>query len=285
VLLTGLQRIVYQALRGEYRRAEQVTRRDRLAFARMGQCVRHLLMAGTNPGLLANRVAAGEVAAATSPGQVGLAGALRGYGRRETPRKFAVLARLVADATADRKKVVVWSYFPGNLEQLRRQFARYHPAVVHGGVPSNLTQPDAPVTREAELERFLVPDGPCRVLLASPAATGEGVSLHRVCHDAIFLERTFHAGLFLQSLDRIHRLGLAPDQETRITFLVTSGTIDELVDERLRLKTARLGRILDDPDLAVLALPDEEIDSDDLLGLDEDDLAALLNHLGESDVP
>ena len=45
------------------------------------------------------------------------------------------------------------------------------------------------------------------VLLANPQAMSEGISLHLECHDAIWLDRTYNAGQYLQGIDRIHRLG------------------------------------------------------------------------------
>lgn len=108
-----------------------------------------------------------------------------------------------------------------------------------------------------------------------------GISLHHHCHDAIYLDRTFNAGQYLQSLDRIHRLGLDRDQETRFTFLLTSETIDAIVDARVRVKADRLGKMIDDPNLAAVALPDDE-DFGDVID-DAEDLTALFAHLRGDD--
>jgi hypothetical protein len=136
-------------------------------------------------------------------------------------------------------------------------------------------------TREGELDRFRN-DPNCYVLLANPAAAGEGVSLHHWCHHAIYLDRTFNAGHFLQSQDRIHRLGLAPGTLTRFTLLVSSTSIDETVDGRLRDKVSALSLLLDDPGLVRIALPTEDEDGRD--GASEpafqDDLAAVRDHIG-----
>ena len=116
------------------------------------------------------------------------------------------------------------------------------------------------------------------VLLANPAAMAEGVSLHTVCHDAVYVDRTFNAGQYLQSLDRIHRLGLPDDAETRIHLITATGTIDDHVRRRVEVKSRRLAHMLADPGLARLALPDEEADGaffDDQLDLEE-----VLRHLG-----
>jgi SNF2 family DNA or RNA helicase len=108
---------------------------------------------------------------------------------------------------------------------------------------------------------------------------GEGVSLHQVCHDAIYLERTFNAGQYLQSVDRIHRLGLAKDVETTISFLVTEGTLDEAVLDRIEIKAINLATMLDDPSIVTMALPDEDDVGDPIDVGDDADIAALFTHL------
>jgi len=284
--LTGLHSDIYRALLDQYVGQFDLGRRDRVTFAQMGEVVMYLLEAATNPALLvAGSSRWDPIEFRHPPLEVPpdsrLADLLANYGRYETPRKFVELARIVEVNARNGRKTLVWSNFVRNLETLRRMLQRYRPAMIHGGIPSDITQPAGLVTREAELMRFRR-DPQCMVLLANPAATGEGVSLHDVCHDAVYLDRTFNAGLYLQSVDRIHRLGLAPDQETRIIFLLTSSTVDEVVDRRVRDKAERLGSMLDDPDIITMALPDEEdygpaIDT-------EEDLAALFAHLRGDDV-
>ena len=115
------------------------------------------------------------------------------------------------------------------------------------------------------------------VLLSYPATLGEGISLHHVCQDAIYVVRDFAAGRFLQSLDRIHRLGLEADAETRITVLASASTIDEVVAARLASKLDFMGTILDDPAVQQLADLDEEPAVGG--GLDRSDLQALMGHI------
>lgn len=144
-----------------------------------------------------------------------------------------------------------------NLKALARQLRNYNPAIIHGGVPSENANSFGAVTREAELRRFRK-DPDCVVLLANPAACGEGVSLHHECHHAVYLDRTFNAGQFLQSQDRIHRLGLADNVTTRFTILQSEGSIDERVDVRLRDKVQALSRLMDDPGLVLVSLPEAD---------------------------
>jgi len=280
-----LQGKIYQALRDRYVGELQVNRTDRAELARMGEIVMYLLEAATNPHLLSAGSASGDQVGFRHPPldippDSTLWQLLQQYNQYETPTKFRTLAQMIANNAEHGRKTLVWSNFVRNLLALQRMLAAYQPALIYGGVPSVLTDPDAELTREADLERFRTDDN-CRVLLANPAAMSEGVSLHQVCHDAIYLDRTFNAGQYLQSVDRIHRLGLKAGQATRITFLVTNGTIDEIIDGRIKEKAERLGEMLDDTDLATMALPSEEdygpaIDT-------HDDLVALFAHLRGED--
>jgi SNF2 family DNA or RNA helicase len=281
VPLEGLQAQIYQALRNQYAGAFILSRRDRSDFAKMGEVVMYLLEAASNPQLLAAGASQFDAISfrhppLSLPAQSTLAELLADYGRYETPRKFVELAKLVKQNADLGRKTLVWTNFVRNIFTLERLLARYEPAIIHGGIPSQIVAPTAPLTREKELERFRNSDS-CRLLLANPAATSEGVSLHRHCSDAIYLDRTFNAGQYLQSVDRIHRLGIPKDHETRITFLITESTIDEVVDGRIREKAERLGVLLEDHDIASMALPDDE-DYGRAIETDED-LAALFAHL------
>ena len=89
------------------------------------------------------------------------------------------------------------------------------------------------------------------VLVANPAACSEGISLHTVCHHALYLDRNYNAAQFLQSADRIHRLGLDPNQTTFIEFVFSPGTIDESVNRRLAFKIDQMEQALRDPSIGL----------------------------------
>lgn len=282
--LTGLQREIYAALRDQYAGRLPLGRSDRSRFARMGQVVMYLLEAATNPRLLpfGDRpdplTARPHFPLVPIPPNAALADLVAKYDEHENPPKFERLAQILSDNIAQRRKTLVWTNFVSNIELLEVALKRLDPAVIHGGVPSD-RRGGGERTRDGELAKFRSNDN-CWVLLANPAATSEGVSLHHDCHDAVYLDRTFNAGQYLQSVDRIHRLGMAPDQATRITFLVTEGTIDETVNQRVLEKAERLGSILRDRDVATMALPDEEHYAEVIA---EDDLAAIFAHLSGED--
>jgi SNF2 family DNA or RNA helicase len=282
VPLAGLHEQIYGSLRAEFSSMVK-TQRDRVDLSAWGNVVMYLLEAATNPALLpAGSSSSDPIQFRHPPLPVPADSSLRDlisdYAAYETPTKFVQLAGLVDQLRRDDRKVLIWSNFVRNLETLERMLAVHEPALVHGGIASELTQPRAARSREAEIARFRS-DKACGVLLANPAAMGEGISLHQVCHDAVYVERTFNAGQYLQSVDRIHRLGLAPDIDTTIYFLVTERTIDEAVSARIELKATNLGIMLDDPSIATMALPDDDDVGDPIDVGDDGDIAALFAHL------
>ncbi|MFE1578218.1 DEAD/DEAH box helicase [Streptomyces fradiae] len=263
-----LHQEVYDALIGRFSARAAGAEGD---FQALGKIIVYLLMAATSPALLAVGTTRHEpltyqVPPLAVPEGSPLFDLMRDLPSYEMSPKYREVLAIVAENAAKGRKTLVWSTFIRSLNTLERMLKEFRPAIVHGATED----------REAEIERFRK-DPDCMVLLSNPATLGEGISLHHNCHDAVYVDRDFAAGRFLQSLDRIHRLGLAPDTETRITVLASAGSIDEVVDQRLGDKLLFMGRILDDPAVQELA----DLDDEPALGggLDERDLQALMGHL------
>ncbi len=169
---------------------------------------------------------------------------LAGYRQAELPAKFEEALRILDEQVAGGEKTVVWTSFIKNIDQfgdlLRRRLG-VPVYTVDGRVPvedDGAVTPDNPgeevdSTREQRIQSFLNNRDPA-VLVANPAACGESISLHRACTTAIYLDRTYDCARFLQSVDRIHRLGLPPDARVRVFVLqaVRNGQrgMDALVD-------------------------------------------------------
>jgi SNF2 family DNA or RNA helicase len=267
--LEGVHRKLYDALLGHFQSEVQGHADDDLS--RLGRVVLYLLMAATSPALLPlgghrYEPLAYQLPPLNPPEGSSLQLLLANLPTYEMTPKFVELATVLSRNRALGRKTLVWSTFVRTLTTLERLLEEYQPALVHGGT----------VDREGELDRFRR-DPDCWVLLSNPATLGEGISLHQVCKDAVYVDRDFAAGRFLQSLDRIHRLGLPPDAEVRVTILLSERTVDELVEERLRAKLDFMGRILDDPDVQELSDLNEE--PTESAGLDVDDVRLLLGHL------
>lgn len=280
-----VQSAIYSALVGKYVGSLGLDTADRRNLRDLGLIVMYLLEAATNPLLLMAGADQDDLPAFAHPplevrDSASIVELLKRYADFERPWKYEAVRAIVADAARSGQKVLVWSSFVRNLKFLKRELSEFNPAVVHGGVPpADGAPPSAPVTREAELNRFRHDRG-CSVLLANPAACGEGVSLHHWCHHAVYLDRTFNAGHFLQSQDRIHRLGLDANTETKFTLLLSEGSIDQSVDRRLREKVVALSILMDDRGLVDVSLP--EVDGEDAAedhALESSDVDAITAHL------
>ncbi|MER6257790.1 DEAD/DEAH box helicase [Streptomyces sp. NPDC001584] len=273
VELDGLHREIYDALVGRFTARAEASRDD---FDALGKAMLRLLMAATSPALLVEGSSRYEPLSFQVPPleaaeDESLFTLLQKLPQHEMPPKYQAVRDIVSRNAAAGRKTLVWSTFVRNITSLERLLSVYQPAVVHGGTPD----------REEQIRRFRQ-DPDCCVLISNPATLGEGISLHRECHDAVYVDRDFMAGRFLQSLDRIHRLGLAPGTETRVTVLASGGTIDEVVTLRLAEKLEFMGAILDDP--AVRQLGDLQEERPVAAGMDEADMRALLRHMGAARV-
>ena len=262
---------IYGALVGQFSARASGHEAD---FQALGRILVYMLMAATSPALLAVGSTQYEpleyrVPPLHVPERSSLFELMQDLPAYEMSPKYQEVLAVVSQNAAQGRKTLVWSTFIRSLNTLQRVLARFNPAMVHGGT----------LDREGQIQRFRG-DPDCMVLLSNPATLGEGISLHHECHDAVYVDRDFAAGRFLQSLDRIHRLGLSPDVTTRITVLETAGTVDEVVTARLAHKLEFMGGILDDPAVQQLADLDEEPSIGG--GLDRDDLRAMMGHLRAS---
>ena len=200
------------------------------------------------------------------------------YPDYETPAKFEAVESLVRQATSQDEKVIVWTWFVHNIKMLSRRLEDLGPLQIYGDIPKDYEE-DASLNREKILDAFKT-DKDSRILIANPSATAESISLHKVCRKAIYMDRTFNCGQYLQSLDRIHRVGLAPDDVVRYQIIVADGTIDEVVNQRLNEKAQRMGTLLED-DLPILDL---EQASDEVTGSEgevDEDFDAVVRYLQE----
>lgn len=71
-------------------------------------------------------------------------------------------------------------------------------------------------------------NGDFDVLITNPHTMAESVSLHSICHDAIYYEYSYNLVHLLQSKDRIHRLGLPDSQYTQYHFLLDNYSVEGL---------------------------------------------------------
>lgn len=246
-------------------------------FRRIGKSVVKLLQAATNPMLLTLK---DDYEEETIPIPLDREywELLEDFRRYEKPVKIEYLQKRVKDILSENSenKILIWSYFVRNIKILEKIFKDYNPVSIFGGIPTGPEDND--IYREGRIRKFHE-DNTCRIMIANPQACGEGISLHKVCHYAIYLDRNFNAAYFLQSIDRIHRLGLASDVNTNIEILISENSIDELLINRLNDKIKSMGSVLDDPYLHSLAYDPEDISKEEEVGIDTDDFKLIKQYV------
>jgi hypothetical protein len=89
-------------------------------------------------------------------------------------------------------------------------------------------------------------------LIANPQACAESISLHKVCHHAIYLDKSYNCGQFIQSKDRIHRIDVESPISPTYYYLYSVNDmsqklcIDEIIHKKLLEKEETMLRILED---------------------------------------
>jgi SNF2 family DNA or RNA helicase len=190
------------------------------------------------------------------------------YQKLETPNKFIVAKNLIKEKIAKNEKVIVWMTFIQNM----MQFSEYlkecgiENKLLYGAVPVETDSSDSVdyETREGIIREFHSKDSSFQVIIANPFATSESISLHKVCHNAIYIERTFNAAQFIQSKDRIHRYGLKKNDIINYYYIICENTVDEVIHERLSVKEQRMTELIENSDIPLFRFLDEEFEEDDI---------------------
>lgn len=253
VSMGEMQRRIYDVIEKKYM-SEIVSSKDDcfrqdLVKARLLR----LMQAATNPNLLSvplsNFASLEGFDSATVDEDSSLISDILQYASHETPAKFVKARELIEKIIADGGKVVVWAIYIKNILDFEKYLASYGISckTLYGATPVATGDEDEEEveTREKIISEFHKPDSAFKVIIANPFAVSESISLHKACHNAIYIERSFNAAHFIQSKDRIHRYGLKPGTETHYYYIISEGSVDEVIHNRLIEKETRLRDIIE----------------------------------------
>lgn len=230
------QKKLYDLLRSEEaRQIENLRANQRNMLRTMGRSVIRMLQLTSNPSLILKNINGHDEVISEIIAE-------------EKSPKIEYVCNRVRQLARQGKKSIVWSTFVENIELLKVRLEDLGADYIHGGVDAGSEDDD--FTREGKIKRFH-DDPNALVLIANPAAASEGISLHTVCHNAIYLDRNYNAAQFLQSVDRIHRLGLPEDVDTEVEILICPDSVDESVERRLKIKIDRMSEVLSDDSIRV----------------------------------
>lgn len=194
--------------------------------------------------MIFNSVSSGEIESFSSDSRCALAGVESAKDSEESrllaeadfpSSKFLACLNLVKHLVNLNKSVIVWCVFIRSIEQIVDKL------VASGFSAKSITGATEPEERARILDEFK--DGSIRVLVTNPHTLAESVSLHSVCHDAVYYEYSYNLIHLLQSKDRINRLGLPKGQYTQYYYLQTvfslngkPWSLDENIYNRLKEK-------------------------------------------------
>jgi SNF2 family DNA or RNA helicase len=194
------------------------------------------------------------------------------YKELEVPAKFIVVKDLAMGFVKEGKKVIIWGIFIQTIKDLQQylQDQGLISRLLIGEVPvESETLGDDVKTREDIIREFNSDHSSFDIIIANPFAVAESISLHKACHHAIYLERNFNAANFLQSKDRIHRVGLGPEQKANYYYILAESSMDETVHRRLIEKEQSMLKIIESTDIPLINMnmDHETDDSDDIKAL------------------
>ena len=164
------------------------------------------------------------------------------YNKIQAPQKFQEVKNLIeTDILPNNGKVIIWTIFVQNADELQTLLEQ-------SGIKTKLLIGRVPQEeREYVVKNFNNPEhNEFQVVIANPFSVSESISLHKACHNAIYLERDYNAANFLQSKDRIHRVGLPDGVETNYYYFISEHSIDSVIDDRLNTKVERMEKIIDE---------------------------------------
>lgn len=186
------------------------------------------------------------------------------YKNLEIPPKFIIATKMIKELISQGEKVLVWTIFIQNIIEFNEYLrdAGILSEFIYGATPiESDDSSDEVITRESIIREFHKKESKFDVLIANPFAVAESISLHKACHNAIYLDRNFNAGTYIQSKDRIHRYGLNPNDRINYYYLVSENNIDRTIHNRLLEKERRMLEIIENepiPLFKILECENEE---------------------------
>ena len=180
--------------------------------------------------------------------------------------KFNSCIQQVKQLNSEGKSVIIWCIFVDSIRQLASQLEKegISAGVIFGSTSEEERKNILNKFKEKEID----------VLITNPHTLAESVSLHSVCHDAIYYEYSYNLVHLLQSKDRIHRLGLKEGQYTQYYFLqsifVTRDGFEYSLDQKI------YQRLLEKEKIMLDAIDEDILES---LGSIEDDIEVIFKDL------
>jgi SNF2 family DNA or RNA helicase len=268
VKMSENQRKIYDIVESRFV-SEIVNTKEKAIYSALARArMIRLMQLASNPQLLSEPISEIDdfVSSTSFPDDSFFLGDLKQICIYETPPKFIEAKNIVTELINQGEKIIIWCCFTKTIYSLSKY-------LLHNGIQNKILFGATPIekdngndldeeTREKIIRDFHKKDSDFKVIIANSYAVSESISLHKVCHNAIYLERTFNASNYIQSKDRIHRYGLEPGTKTRYYFIISENSIEETIHRRLKEKEKRLLEVIEAMPIPLFNLIDDDSSSE-----------------------
>ncbi|WP_271401838.1 SNF2-related protein [Salinicoccus roseus] len=220
-----------------------------------------LIQLSSNPELLNKSLSAQDVGFEGEELKINDSKLEVGISPGQKSEKFEALISYLLN---QKEPIIIWCIFIDTMDKIYNALARVgiSSAVHNGQISTDKRKEVINLFREKGVD----------VLIANPATLAESVSLHDICHHAIYYEFSYNLVHLLQSKDRIHRLGLAQKTKTKYTYFFTKYmyerfdnkrfeySIDQKIYDRLKEKEKVMIKAIDENCLETPSGYQEDVD-------------------------
>lgn len=197
--------------------------------------------------------------------------------------KMKKVINLAESLVEDNQQVIIWSQFTSVIDKLSEEFSK-----ILNISQENLTLYGKTTDASKNIELFNEANNEFKILIANPKKGGEGISLHHECSNTIYIDRSYDAGKYLQSRDRIHRVG-SKFENVNFYFFESihpnkNNLIDKSISDNLSGKLLRFSEMFSDPDIFKLYEFEEIEDSEVDIGMTMSDIDKYLNGIENNEL-
>lgn len=167
------------------------------------------------------------------------------------PSKHVLVKNLVTKIVKNKGKVILWGIFIDSIKRLHKYLESYG---LKGGYVIGETKKKSKINNEDEITRENIinsfKNGELDYIISNPVVLGESISLHKICHNAIYFEQWYAAAPYVQSRDRIHRVWLDDNlnqvfYETNYYHIISNKKADRDIHNRVQAKFKRMMDVIE----------------------------------------
>ena len=179
------------------------------------------------------------------------------YDELEKPAKLSKLLEIVKNLKAENKKILIWSTHLKTVDLIYKELISNNI-----NIEKIIGETDLDQRKNIKID-FNDKTSSLDAIVATPQSCAESISLHQACTNAIYYDLSYNAAEFLQSLDRIHRVGGSENVPVEYDFLHYNHSVDVKVYNKVFLKADRQMRIIEEENFT-FDLRDEDESWEDL---------------------